>query len=359
MTTDAKRKLEQRAVEAAEAALAKRKFVTSIDVLEGMGWLDPVHVDNWRQGRTDYLERAVRANLSKVSDAMKAFRRWARDRGLRPSETVYLAKTRDRRQLQFSKSRNSEIERAYRTHWVSPDLSEKKRERMVEKQSRPPDLTVIMPINPWTCASCSGTGDMLFMEGEGPLCLACADLDHLVFLGSGDAALTRRAKKGSQLSAVVIRFSRSRKRYERQGILVEESALEQAEGACLEDEESRARRRLRDEERRKISDERFHGELAQEIRRLFPGCPTERSEAIARHAGARRSGRVARSAAGRALDPDAVTLAVVASVRHEDTSYDELLMSGVPRADARDHVRADVDDMLERWRAPGDDQHHD
>ena len=46
----------------------------------------------------------------------------------------------------------------------------------------------------------------------------------------------------------------------------------------------------------------------------------------------------------RALDPAAVELAVVASVRHEDTSYDALLMSGVER------VCGDVERVLERWR---------
>ena len=48
----------------------------------------------------------------------------------------------------------------------------------------------------------------------------------------------------------------------------------------------------------------------------------------------RRSGRIGRSAAGRALDPGAITLAVVASVRHLDTPYDALDV-GSPRADAR------------------------
>jgi len=66
-------------------------------------------------------------------------------------------------------------------------------------------------------------------EGEGALCLACADLDQLVFLPTGDAALTRRARKHSVLSAVVLKFSKARGRYERQGLLVEENALEQAE----------------------------------------------------------------------------------------------------------------------------------
>jgi hypothetical protein len=41
---------------------------------------------------------------------------------------------------------------------------------------------------------------------------------------------------------------------------------------------------------------------------------------------------------------------VVASVRHTDTRYDELLMSGVARADARDRVREDIDRVLASWR---------
>jgi hypothetical protein len=94
-------------------------------------------------------------------------------------------------------------------------------------------------------------------------------MDHLVFLPSGDAALTRRAKANSRLSAVVVRFSRAGKRYERQGILVEEHALE---------------------------------------------------------------------------------LALAASVRHQDTRYDELLMSGLERAQARIEVRAEVAGVLDGWR---------
>jgi hypothetical protein len=53
---------------------------------------------------------------------------------------------------------------------------------------------------------------------------------------------------------------------------------------------------------------------------------------------------------GRNLDEKAVTLAVVASVRHEDTDYDELLMSGVPRMEARDQIKLAIDDVLTAWR---------
>ena len=47
-----------------------------------------------------------------------------------------------------------------------------------------------------------------------------------------------------------------------------------------------------------------------------------------------------------------MTLAVAAAVRHEDTRYDELLMSGVPRGEAREHVRAEVQCILASWQAP-------
>ena len=148
-----------------------------------------------------------------------------------------------------------------------------------------------------------------------------------------------------------MRFDRSPRRYERIGILVEEAALDRAEQECLADEEARRRRRQRDEQRRPEQDLEFQAELATEIRRLFPGCPPERAETIAQHTGARRTGRIGRTAAGRALDPEAITLAVVASVRHLDTPYDALLMSGVGRTDARAQVTDRIETVLDSWRA--------
>jgi hypothetical protein len=188
------------------------------------------------------------------------------------------------------------------------------------------------------------------MDDDGPVCLTCADLDHLVFLPSGDAALTRRARAASGLSAVVVRFSRARRRYERQGLLVEEPALARAEEQCLADEEARARRRERERDGRAAQDVDLQARMAAELMGLFPGCPPEHAESIAKRAAERGSGRVGRSAAGRALDARALELAVSASVRHEDTPYDDLLMSGVDRADARDRVREQVRRVLDHWR---------
>jgi hypothetical protein len=53
------------------------------------------------------------------------------------------------------------------------------------------------------------------------------------------------------------------------------------------------------------------------------------------------------------LEEDALVSAVVASVRHEDTDYDALLMAGVPREEARARIRASVDAVLDRWRSFG------
>ena len=165
---------------------------------------------------------------------------------------------------------------------------------MAKPHSRPSNLVVVLPVKKWTCTSCGGTGDLLKMEDGGPLCVDCADLGHLVFLPSGDAALTRRAMRISGLSAVVVRWSRTRKRYERQGILAEAEAIEGAEQECLSDAEARARRQERDKARRASDDVRFQTEFAAAIRNLFPGCPPDRAEGMARHAATRSSGRIGR-----------------------------------------------------------------
>jgi hypothetical protein len=70
---------------------------------------------------------------------------------------------------------------------------------------------------------------MLMMEDGGPACLSCAGLGDLEFLPSGDALLTRRAKAGSSRYAVVVRFSKTRGRYERQGLLLEPQAVAKAQ----------------------------------------------------------------------------------------------------------------------------------
>ena len=219
----------------------------------------------------------------------------------------------------------------------------------------PSDLRVFISTRDSRCDECHsdlGSRALIVLAGDrGALCLTCADLDHLVFLAPGDAALTRRARKYSTLAAVVLKWSRARKRYERQGLLVEEHAVERAEAECLNDAARRARRREREEERRAELDAEFVRRFAQRIGELFPGCPSDRADAIARHACRKYSGRVGRSAAAKRLDEDAVQLAVAAHVRHAETGYDRLLACGIDRWQARERVREDVDRVMMRWRS--------
>lgn len=204
------------------------------------------------------------------------------------------------------------------------------------------------------CAECGealGKGRFLRMEAGRPLCLACADLAHLVFLERGDAALTRRATRYSTLHAVVVRFSRTRKRYERQGVLVEQEGLERAERECLSDADAREATRQRAAARRAELDIAYVEAFARRIGELFPGCPHDAQQAIAEHACEKYSGRVGRSAAAKELDLKAVELAVRAHVRHAHTPYDRLLAQGRPRFEARMEVGAVVADWLTRWRS--------
>jgi hypothetical protein len=81
----------------------------------------------------------------------------------------------------------------------------------------------------------------------------------------------------------------------------------------------------------------------------YPGCPSNTAKSIAEHACLKHSGRVGRSAAAKKLDDSAVRLAVVAHVRHEKTKYDELLMEGWERFDARRIVKEKLNSVLAKW----------
>jgi hypothetical protein len=225
-------------------------------------------------------------------------------------------------------------------------------------KSESSEIVVFSIVRDSECAECKRElwkGSFLRMEHDRPLCLSCADLDHLWFLPSGDTALTRRASKYSTLRAVVVRFSRSRGRYERQGVLVEQAALERAEQECLNDAEHRLRARERAAVRRSEADQKYVDAFARRVAELYPDCPSGEAAAIARHACAVGSGRIGRTGEAKQLEAQAVELAVRAHVRHAHTPYDELLADGVDRADARARVYDRVQDVLARWSgADGD-----
>jgi hypothetical protein len=219
-----------------------------------------------------------------------------------------------------------------------------------ERPTLPRQITVVAAHNAWECERCGGPGDVLLKDKVGGVCLDCADLGHLEFLPSYDAALTRRARKVSRLCAVVVCWSTRRYGYERQGILVEPAAIEQAARECLADAEVRVPCRTPVQGRRADQDRRFRDEFAAAIRQQFPGCTPGRAQAIALHTAARTSRRAGRSAAERGLDRNAVLVAVTASIRHVDTDYDDLLLSGIDRELAGAQVHKRVEDVLDAWR---------
>ena len=219
---------------------------------------------------------------------------------------------------------------------------------------RKTELVVFVAGREEACSGCGKQlerGDLLKLEGDKPLCMACADLDHLAFLPSGDAALTRRATKYSHLRAVVVKWSSIRKRYERQGILVEPAAIARAAEVCSADAELRAARRTKAATVRDARDREYISRFAQAIRQLYPACPKGVEHEIAEYACLKYSGRVGRSAAAKELDEQAVQLAVRAHIRHGFTGYDELLMDGWDRDEARTAVRADVEEISSQWRS--------
>jgi hypothetical protein len=319
-----------------------------------MGLLASSAVDSWRKGRVDFLEREIQGSQSKISLSMAIFRRWALEKGLKPIDTGYVRHVRSGTvPLQFSITGDPQIEKNYRTHYLSPMLSERKQQKLQEKLNKAPLPVVFLNLRHAQCSECGAEIEqdaMLLMEAEQPLCLPCARLGGLEFVPSGDAALTRRATKYSQRSAVVVRFNRSRKRYERQGVLVEDAALERAEQECVQDAGERAATRARAALQRGEQDRKLVARMIKLIAELFPGCPSGEVAAIAEHTALRGSGRVGRSEAGRNLDEKALTLAVGAAIRHNHTTYDELLARGVDRRDARLQIAGKVEEILARWR---------
>ena len=123
--------IEKRVIQSAEAALFRLGYVSAIDVLVGMGSLQAIHVQDWKNGKIPYLEKVIQGNLHKISVAMKCFRSWALRKHLKPSETVYrLRKKSPKRLLKFSKTNHPSIEKAYRTHYVSLAIVKAKQEEL-------------------------------------------------------------------------------------------------------------------------------------------------------------------------------------------------------------------------------------
>lgn len=106
---------------AVAAILAEGKVVAPVDVLVRMQLLEPEQLLAWRQGRVPYLEKVLRANLTRLSRLLRLLRFHAHDLNLKPSLTVYMRWGKGPKQrLRFSKTGEPKLEEAYSRHFVWP-----------------------------------------------------------------------------------------------------------------------------------------------------------------------------------------------------------------------------------------------
>ncbi len=132
---------------------------------------------------------------------------------------------------------------------------------------------------------------------------------------------------------------------------MEPEGLSRAEVECELDSGERAKQRERAAKARVKQDAKLVEEMTARIRELFPGCPPKEAQMVAARTAIRGSGRVGRTAAGRALNEEAITLAVCAAIRHQHTKYDELLARGMDRLVARARVQEQLEEILDAWRS--------
>lgn len=179
------------------------------------------------------------------------------------------------------------------------------------------------------------------------------------FLARGDTALTRRARRHSQLSTVVVRWSRSRMRYERQGVVDRDGRHRAGRAGMPGRRRVRERRGQCDALHRAAPTPGSSATSPPRSARSFPLAPPNGywSSTLAGRCAWRSMWAYEAVAGSAARVPAERSTRVrsgppsIASARHEDTRYDEL-MAGLPRSDARELVRPDIDRVLRAAATP-------
>ncbi|HMB31093.1 MAG TPA: DUF2293 domain-containing protein [Desulfohalobiaceae bacterium] len=118
----------------------------------------------------------------------------------------------------------------------------------------------------------------------------------------------------------------------------------------ISDADVRQRRCERDAIRRADLDLDFVQRFAKAITQLYPGIPSSREMSIAEHACRKYTGRIGRTAAAKELAKEAINLAVIAHIRHVETEYDDLILSGFDRISARTKVDDQIQEIFEQWK---------
>src|SRR6266851_682996 len=137
--------LQERVVQAAEAALKRSGSVGPLELFQEMRLLHPVHFEGWRKGNEYYrvLQPWIQVGPEKFQKTIHFYQEWVKERGLRPIEAAYMRRGPSKvEQLRVTENGDAEWEKFYRTHYAPADLSEKKTARLAGKLNRPPELVV-------------------------------------------------------------------------------------------------------------------------------------------------------------------------------------------------------------------------
>ena len=97
----------------------EKGVVCSVDILLHMDFLSKKDYEDWRFGKIEYLEKACKVNLSKLTLINKSIKKHSSDIGLESSWTGYNQFGKGlKKRLRFSKSGNKNIEDGYATHYI-------------------------------------------------------------------------------------------------------------------------------------------------------------------------------------------------------------------------------------------------
>ena len=109
-----------RVVRAVEGILDRGRVVSPVDVFIHLDLLSKEDLSRWRSGKTPYLEKVIRCNLSKANRILRILGMVAHDLNLRPSNSVYVKWGKGRREpLHFSKTGISSMERIFSRHYLA------------------------------------------------------------------------------------------------------------------------------------------------------------------------------------------------------------------------------------------------
>lgn len=113
--------LEQAALTAASRCMKAKRHIALVNVLMEMGKLSQANHEDWRMGRTPYLERVIELNLSQINVVCCVIHASARRGNLKPSWTAYVKWGKGGRpSLRFTKSGDPNLERRWATHYLPP-----------------------------------------------------------------------------------------------------------------------------------------------------------------------------------------------------------------------------------------------